>query len=218
LRFDLVLFDLDGTLVDSLPDIAGALNRALAAAGLAPLPLDVVRGLVGEGVLRLAEKALEVQAAKGVDAAALAAEVVTIYSEKPCVQTRPYPEIETTLSALAQRGARLAVLTNKMGNVARALLAELRLADAFDAIVGDGDGHARKPAPDAAQALCARFGTPVSRTLMVGDGLPDLALARAAGCPVAAVTWGYTDRGVLVAQKPDYLLEAPSELLRIYAP
>jgi phosphoglycolate phosphatase len=213
LRFDLVLFDLDGTLVDSLPDIAGALNHALIAAHLAPLPLDVVRGLVGEGVRRLVDKALVVQGATDRDAAALTDEVVAYYAERPCVQTRLYPGMEETLAELRRRGARLAVLTNKMGAVARALLATLNLS--FDAIVGDGDGHARKPAPDAALALFARFGVSPERALMVGDGLPDLALARAAGCHVAAVTWGYTDRPALEAQRPDHLVEAPSDLLAL---
>jgi phosphoglycolate phosphatase len=213
LRFDLVLFDLDGTLVDSLPDIAGALNHALANAGLAPLSLDVVRGLVGEGVGRLVEKALVVQQATDRDAAALTREVVAIYTERPCVHTRLYTGVEATLAELRRRGVRLAVLTNKIGDVARALLAELHLT--FDAIVGDGDGHGRKPAPDAAHALFTRFGVSPGRALMVGDGLPDLAMARAAGCPVAAAAWGYTDRAALEAQRPDHLIETPSDLLAI---
>src|SRR5688572_9727272 len=141
LRFDLILFDLDGTLVDSLPDIASALNHALRAADLEPLPLDVVRGLVGEGVQRLVEKALVVQGAKR-DAAALAREVVAIYSEKPCVETKVSPGIVQTVAELHQRGIRTAVVTNKVGTVARALLSELRMQQLFDAIVGDGDGHA----------------------------------------------------------------------------
>lgn len=214
MRFDLILFDLDGTLVDSLPDIASALNHALRASSLAPLPLDVVRGLVGEGVQRLVEKALAAQGAER-DAAAIAREVVAIYSEKPCVDTRLYPGIIETVAELHQRGVRLAVVTNKVGSVARALLAELRMRDLFDAIVGDGDGHARKPSPEAAVALMGQFGAKPDRTLMVGDGLPDLAMGRAAGCPVAAVTWGYTDRGAIDAQAPDFVVDQPVELLSL---
>jgi phosphoglycolate phosphatase len=213
LPFDLLLFDLDGTLVDSLPDIASALNHALGAVGLEELPLDVVRGLVGEGVLRLVEKALTLQRSDR-DAGALARQVVAAYSEKPCVKTRVFPGIEPLLVQLRGK-VRLAVLTNKVGSVARALLSELRLEDRFDAIVGEGDGHARKPSPDAALALIGRFGTSPQRTLMVGDGLPDLAMARAAGCPVAAVTWGYSERAALEAQRPDFLVEAPADLLPV---
>ena len=215
MRFDLILFDLDGTLVDSLPDIASALNHALGAAGLDPVPLDVVRGLVGEGVLRLVEKALVLQAAPDRDAAAIAREVVAIYSEKPCVATTVYPGVAEVAAQLRAGGAKVAVLTNKVGRLARSLLAELRLQDAFDAVVGEGDGHARKPSPDAALALMARFGVTPARTLMVGDGLPDVAVARGAGCPVAAVTWGYTPRETIVAQRPDFVVEAPADLFAL---
>jgi len=215
LRFDLVLFDLDGTLVDSLPDITGALNHALRASGLAPLPLDVVRGLVGEGVQRLVEKALAVQGAPHRDAPAIAREVVAIYSKDPCVETRVYAGIAETVAELRAGGVRLAVVTNKVGSVARALLSQLGMKDTFDAIVGDGDGHARKPSSEAAVALMARFGVSPARTLMVGDGLPDLAMGRAAGCSVAAVTWGYTERSVIDAQAPDFVVGHPAELLSL---
>jgi phosphoglycolate phosphatase len=214
LRFDLILFDLDGTLVDSLPDIAGALNHALSAARLQPLPLDVVRGLVGEGVLRLVEKALAVQGADR-DAAEIAREVVAIYSEKPCVETRVYPGIAEVVAEVRDRGVKVAVLTNKVGSVARALMSELQMKDLFDAIVGEGDGHARKPSPQAALALMGQFGVAPARTLMVGDGLPDVAMGRAAGCSVAAVTWGYTDRGAIAAQQPDFIVDTPTALLRL---
>jgi phosphoglycolate phosphatase len=217
LRFDLVLFDLDGTLVDSLPDIASALNRALASHQLPPLPLPVVRSLVGEGVVRLAEKALVLAPVPGLDGATLAREVVAHYEQHPCDQTRLYEGMASTLVELHRRGARLAVLTNKMGNVARALVDQLGLVATFDAVVGDGDGHPRKPAPDAALALFARLGVVPQRALMVGDGLPDLAVARAAHCPVAAAAWGYTDREVLEAQHPDHLVTAPGDLLAIVA-
>lgn len=213
MKHALILFDLDGTLVDSLPDIAAALNHALGRAGLAPLGTDLVRTLVGEGVVRLAEKALAHQGAGALDPAALASDVVAYYEEHPCDLTRPFPGVEPTLDELARRGQRLAVLTNKPGGVARALLEALGLAGRFAAIVGDGDGHPRKPDPAAARALLARFAVTPAQALMVGDGLPDLALARAAGLPAAAALWGYTDRARLVAERPDHLLERPAELL-----
>jgi phosphoglycolate phosphatase len=214
----LLLLDLDGTIVDSLPDIAGALNASLGAAGLPPLAIEVVRGLVGEGVHSLAEKALAVSAPSSLAPAALAAEIVRRYSEQPCLETRLYAGMAEALAALRARGSRLAVLTNKPGPVARALVAALSLTDTFAAVVGDADGFPRKPAPDAARALAGRFGVPVTQTLMVGDGLPDLAMARAAGCPVAAAAWGYTDRPVLAGQRPDYLIDAPADLLTISLP
>jgi phosphoglycolate phosphatase len=131
------------------------------------------------------------------------------------VASRLYPDVAVTLGALRARGCHLAVLTNKMGHVARALLAALSVADLFGTVVGDGDGFPRKPAPDAAHALMTRFAATPASTVMVGDGLPDLAIARAAGCRAAAVTWGYTDRAQLAAQRPDFFIETPAELLAL---
>jgi phosphoglycolate phosphatase len=179
------------------------------------LPVDVVRGLVGDGVQRLAEKALALSSSK-LDGAVLAADIVRRYAEHPCGESRLFPGVAPALTALHERGCRLAVLTNKPGAVARALLAALPLGgEVFDAVVGDGDGYPRKPAPDAATVLMDRFATRPGDTLMVGDGLPDLAIARAAGCPVAAVAWGYTDRAVLAAQGPDHLLDRPDQILAL---
>jgi phosphoglycolate phosphatase len=212
----LVLFDLDGTLVDSLPDIAGALNHALAELGRAPLALDLVRTLVGEGVLRLAEKALAAEEGAPADPAALAERVRARYRAHPCIESRLYPGITAALAGLrGDPSRRLAVLTNKPGDVARALLAALGVT--FDAVIGDDDGFPRKPAPGAALALMARFGATPARTLLVGDGIPDMQVAAAAGCPAAAALWGYTPRELLLAERPAHALAAPADLLALLA-
>jgi phosphoglycolate phosphatase len=214
--FDLLVFDLDGTLVDSLPDITRALNLALAESGRGALGPDVVRTLVGEGVQRLADKALAAIAGTAADpttAAAIADRVRSIYEAQPCVATRLYPGVRELLGALRAQGYKLALLTNKPGIVTRPLLAALDIADRLDAVIGDGDGHPRKPDPAAVLALAGRFATTVARTLMVGDGLPDMAVARAAGCAAAAALWGYTDRAALLATGPQYVLETPADLL-----
>jgi phosphoglycolate phosphatase len=224
-RFELVIFDLDGTLVHSLPDIAAALNAALADEGRPPLPEAQVMTLVGEGVVRLAEKALAVcdvaSAARGSgarpeDVQRLADRVRDSYRQRPCVATRPFPGIVQALQALrAAPGRRLAVLTNKPGEVTRPLLDALQLTPYFDAIIGDGDGHPRKPDPAAPRALIARFGATAARTLMVGDGLPDMAVARAVPCAAAAALWGYTPLQVLRAERAAFELVAPGELVGI---
>jgi phosphoglycolate phosphatase len=210
----LVLFDLDGTLVDSLPDIAGALNHALGEIGRPSLALDVVRTLVGEGVLRLAERALaESSGAPPVDPAVLAEHVRAYYRLHPCVATRVYDGIVETLDRL--RGRPLAVLTNKPADVARSLLEAVGLADRFAAVIGDGDGFPRKPAPAAALSLMGKFAATPGRTLLVGDGVPDMQVAAAAGCVAAAALWGYTPRTLLAAESPRYLLAQPQDLLRL---
>jgi phosphoglycolate phosphatase len=209
----LVLFDLDGTLVDSASDIAAALNAALAELGQPTHPVGVVTSYVGDGAAKLVERAVAPGAE--VDPELLLERFRAQYAANVAVYTRPYPGIVETLDGFAAAGRRLAVLTNKPGDLARALLRALALEGRFADVVGEGDGFPCKPAPDAALALCARHAVPPAHAVLVGDGLPDVRLARAAGCRVAAVTWGYTPRDLLAAERPDWLVDEPSALLRL---
>jgi phosphoglycolate phosphatase len=209
----LVLFDLDGTLVDSAPDIAAALNAALVELGQPPHPLGVVTSYVGDGAAKLVERAIAPGAE--VDEDLLLERFKAQYAANVCVHSRAYPGIVEVLGALRAAGTPLGVFTNKPGELARALLHALALDVNFADIVGDGDGYPRKPAPDAALALCARHGIEPADTLVVGDGLPDLRLARAARCRVAAVTWGYTPRDRLAAEAPDWIVDVPVALLTL---
>ena len=209
----LVLFDLDGTLVDSAPDIAAALNAALVDLGQPPHPLEVVTSYVGDGAAKLVERA--VAPAAEVDQALLLERFKAQYAAHVCVHTRVYPGVAAALGRFAARGAPLAVVTNKPGGMARDLLRALALDAFFAEIVGDGDGYPRKPAPEIALAVCARHGVAPADTLLVGDGLPDVRLGHAAGCRVAAVTWGYTPRETLAAEAPDWLVDDPAELLAL---
>lgn len=218
-RFPLVVFDLDGTLVDSLADIAAALNHALADAGLQPLGLDHVRSLVGDGVAALVQRAVDGQPAGGQGGASapLVDAMVARYNQFPCVATRPYPQIPALLDRLRSDGCRLAVLTNKPGPLARALLEAVALTPWFDAIIGDGDGFPRKPDPGALVQLAARHALAPESVLMVGDGVPDLAVARAFGCASAAAGWGYVAPDVLRAEAPTFWLNEPLDLLGLPA-
>jgi len=209
----LVLFDLDGTLVDSASDIAAALNAALAELGQPTHPVGVVTSYVGDGAAKLVERAVAPGAE--VDSELLLERFRAQYAANVAVHTRPYPGIVETLDGFAAAGRRLAVLTNKPGDLARALLRALALEGRFADVVGDGDGFPRKPAPDAALALCARHAVHPAHAVLVGDGLPDVRLARAAGCRVAAVTWGYTPRALLAAEGPDWIVDEPSALLTL---
>jgi phosphoglycolate phosphatase len=209
----LVLFDLDGTLVDSAPDIAAALNSALAALGQPTHPLGAVTGYVGDGAAKLVERAVD--PAAEVDQDLLLERFKAEYARNVCVRTRVYPGLVEALEALTARGTPLAVVTNKPGDLARALLRALAIERWFGDVLGDGDGFPRKPAPDIALAVCARHAVAPADTLLVGDGLPDVRLARAAGCRVAAVSWGYTPREALAAEAPDWLVDDPADLARL---
>lgn len=213
---DFVAFDLDGTLVDSLPDIADALNHALTSQGLAPQALEVVATLVGDGIVALAERALAVQAQPSkLTAVELSKLIWARYLERPCVLTKPYDGVMPVLRALQARQVPMAVLTNKPGDVARPLLEALGLTPFFIAIVGDNDGFPRKPDPTALLQLMSRVKAAPQRTLMVGDGVPDVLVAKAAGCVAVAALWGYSPRAVLLQAQPHNALMAPQQVLDV---
>ena len=209
----LFLFDLDGTLVDSAPDIAAALNAALASLGQPTHPVGGVTSSVGDGAAKLIERA--VPPAAEVDQDLLLERFKVEYAAHVCVGTRVYPGVVDSLERLAARGTPLAVLTNKPGDLARSLLRALALEARFADVIGDGDGFPRKPSPEIALHVCARHSVAPGDAVLVGDGLPDVRLARAAQCRVAAVTWGYTPREILIAERPDWLLDAPAALLEL---
>lgn len=217
MRYRVVVFDLDGTLVDSLADIAGALNRGLVALGREPVPLGQVPSLVGDGLERLIERALGlVGEPTREQVQALGQQVLAAYRASPCDRSRLYPGALELLDELGQApGRRMAVLTNKPGELGRPLVEALGIADRFEAVIGDGDGFPRKPDTAAAMALLERFGAGAEEMLMVGDGLPDVQLARAVGCSGAAALWGYTPRERLAAEQPTYVLESIGELASI---
>jgi phosphoglycolate phosphatase len=210
-RFSLVMFDLDGTLVDTAQDIASALNATLSEAGLASLATEVVIGYIGNGAAKLIERALPPASAADPrsDVAALVGRFKAHYAANVCEQSRVYPGITDLLERVGAQ-VPLAVLTNKPGDLARSLLKALGIDGWFAHIIGDGDGFQRKPAPDAARWLIAQHNLSPTAAILVGDGLPDIQVARATGCAVAAVTWGYTSPAALQAEAPTFVLATPT--------
>lgn len=216
-RFDLVIFDLDGTLVDSAPDIAAALNHTLEGIGVPALSLDVVTGYVGDGAAKLLERALA-----GVPApeprppsSHLLQTFLERYRDHLCEATRLYPGIVDLLASLRAQGTALAVLTNKPDALVRPLLERLSVADQFVAIVGDGAGYPRKPDPTAARSLLTRAGTTPARSVVVGDGVPDIRMARAVPCASVAALWGYVSEARLIAEGPTHAAASAAEVARI---
>lgn len=190
-----VVFDLDGTLVDSAPDLIDALSETLRYEGVKPLAFEHARGLIGAGARALVVRGLAV-AGRPVTKErldALHAYFLDHYAEHIADKTRPYPGCEAALDRLAAEGARLAVCSNKVERLTVKLLDAVGLKDRFHAIVGGDTFSASKP--DAAPLLGAieRAGGVASRAVMVGDSPPDVGAARAAGTPVVVATYGYTE-------------------------
>lgn len=186
----LAVFDLDGTLVDSLADLHASVNHALAAVGLPPRSLAEVRTYVGEGSRVLLAKAV---APRGELLDPALAAWRPHYAAHCLDRTRAYPGVAALLAGAARP---LAVLTNKPGEMARKILDGLGLSPRFAAVVG-GDEAPRKPDPAGLLALMARLGASAAETVFIGDSRHDVETARRAGVPVVAVTWGLGSRAEL---------------------
>jgi phosphoglycolate phosphatase len=212
--FDLIIFDLDGTLADTAPDIALALNRTLVEAALPSLSIDTIIGYVGDGAAKLIERALP-PAERGRDIAPLLERFLAHYEERPCVESRLFSGVAALLDALAAEGVGTAVLTNKAGVLARLLLDALLPAHRFVAVIGDRDGFPHKPDPTGARAIVQRAATSVARTIVVGDGIPDMRLARALGARAIAAAWGYAPRASLAAESPTWIAAKPEDALQL---
>ena len=202
-----LVFDLDGTLVDTAPDLVNALNFVLDREGMRPIPLASARNMIGAGARRMLERGIE---ADGRDVSVaeldrLTKDFVAYYGEHIAVGSRPFEGLEKALDDLAGRGFRFAVCTNKLEWLSKKLLDELGLSGRFAAICGADTFGVSKPDPAILQQTVARAGGELSATIMIGDAGPDVGVARRAGVPVIGVEFGYTE--VPIAElKPDRLI------------
>lgn len=189
--FDIVGFDLDGTLLDTSGDLGAAVNHALSLAERPPVPQDQVSGLIGGGARLMLSRALALTGgAEGLDEEALFAALLDYYEANIAVHTALYPGGAEMLDALAARGTKLAVVTNKREHFTLKLFDALDLTRRFDCIIGAGC-YPLKPAPDALHAMVAQCGG--GRAAFVGDTTFDTRAARAAGLPCVAVDFGFND-------------------------
>jgi phosphoglycolate phosphatase len=182
-----IVFDLDGTLIDSLPDIAAAVNHVLALRGLEQLPAAQVRGMIGDGAQVLLDRAF---AARGVPpAAADFTDFMAYYTPRSADRTRPYPGIEAALSSLHGAGHPLGVCTNKPAAATREILASLGLEAYFSAVTGGDSTPWRKPDPRHLAATLEALGA--QEAVMIGDHHNDMAAAAGCGIPAIFAAWGY---------------------------
>ena len=212
----LIVFDLDGTLVDSRLDLAESTNEMLGTYGAPPLPVDVVAAMVGEGAKVLVARALDA-ASLGSDVTEALARFREIYDRRLLVHTRPYAGIEQVVSTLAKSHT-LAVLTNKPEAPSRRLLDAFGLAEYFQVVMGGDSGPARKPDPEGLRQLMAQCSAEVSDTWFVGDSMIDVETARRAGVRMCVALYGFGQlRGELVLDGSEATVRVASEIPAVIA-
>ena len=191
MSLSLVIFDLDGTLIDSAADLAHAVNGVLADFGAAPLTIPAVRAMIGDGTTKLIERALAARALADADLAGAHHRFMERYAAEPLRATTVYPGVRAGLELLRERSLRLAVCTNKTAQLAQTILERLELADFFARVIGGDSLPYRKPDPRVLQALLASFATAPRDALMVGDSEVDAETAQAAGVQMVLMRYGY---------------------------
>ncbi len=203
-----LVFDLDGTLVDTAPDIVRALNAVLAGEGLPPMTTETALSMVGRGARVLIRSAFAAvgRQVEGAELERLFKGLIDHYGEHLADESRPYPGVEAALDRFSAAGWLLAVCTNKPDPLARPILEALNLAPRFGAIVGQGALPWLKPDARVFNETVRLAGGSPERAVMVGDSETDIETARAAGAPVVAVSFGYTPVPV-AAFKPDRLID-----------
>jgi phosphoglycolate phosphatase len=221
-----IVFDLDGTLVDTAPDLITSLNYVLDHEGLPPVPLASARNMIGAGARRLIERGLEADGRQvgGDDIARMTSAFIDYYADHIAVSSRPFEGLEDALDRMAARGYRFAVCTNKLEWLSRRLLDELKLSGRFAAICGADTFGVSKPDPAILRQTVVRAGGKLAAAIMVGDAGTDVGVARRAGIPVIGVDFGYTDTP-MTELKPDRLIkhmlelpEAVEDLIKISTP
>nr|WP_122013032.1 HAD-IA family hydrolase [Maliibacterium massiliense] len=209
------IFDLDGTLLDTLDDLAACCNAMLQARGLPSHPTDAYRQFVGNGVGNLIKSALPPHMRTDDVLAACRADFGARYGAHCMDSTAPYPGVAAMLDALQKRGVCLAVLSNKPEPFAQRMVEAFFGPDRFAAVFGQRAGLRRKPAPDGALALLARLGKTQRETLLVGDSDVDVYTAQNARLRCAGAGWGFRGSAELWRAGCDALLETPMDLLAL---
>ena len=212
MKYQAILFDMDGTLLDTLTDMQAAVNYILEKYGYPTRTLEEVRRFVGNGAGPLIHRALP----QGVDPdreAEILADYRAYYQAHNCVETRPYDGIGPLLERLRQEGVRTAVVSNKPDRTTRTLAA--RFFPELDGALGQRDGVAAKPAPDMVQAVLSRLGAESGQALYVGDSEVDVDTARNAGLAMIGVSWGFRGRAALESAGAPAVADTPAQLLEL---
>ena len=207
-----VVFDLDGTLLDTLDDLAASTNAALEKNGMPVRTTQEVRSFVGNGIGNLIARALPDRGMEHPQYQAVLDAFVAHYAEHSRDNTKPYDGIMDMLDALEQKGVKLAIVSNKVDFAVKEL-STLYFGQRMMASIGDHPSRARKPAPDSVFAALQIMGVTAEEAVYVGDSDVDVFTGHNAGMPCCAVTWGFRSEESLIAAGADYVAHTPQELL-----
>ena len=217
----LIIFDLDGTLINTIDDLGQACNHALYACGFPTHKIEDYPRLVGNGINKLIERALPEEHRQQATVLRLREHFVPYYDAHNCDLTHPYDGIPELLAALKAAGHTLAVASNKYQAATEKIVAQL-FPDTFDVVLGERDGIARKPDPQIVWDIVERTAQSAyslelrgKGILYIGDSLVDAETAKAANLPFVACTWGFCTTEQLLTAAPDYMVNHPSEILRL---
>ena len=193
-----IVFDLDGTLIDTAPDLVDTLNVVFAREGWPPVPYVAARNQIGGGAKMMIQRGV---AAEGITVAPekleqLFADFIAHYTEHIADRSRPFPGLIDALDELAARGSKLAVCTNKLERLSVRLLKQLNLAERFAFVCGQDTFGMQKPNPEVLRRTVAAAGGDLTRAIMIGDSITDIRTARAADIPVIAVDFGYSEQPI----------------------
>ncbi len=209
----LVIFDLDGTLLNTIDDLTAAANHALWAYGFAPRSVDECRSFVGNGVSKLLERALPKHARTPANLQRMHQEFFAYYDAHLWDKTRPYGNIVSIVASLQGRGIKLAVASNKYQSATERLVEHFFPRVPFVTVLGQRENVPTKPNPQIVQEILSLANEPGENTFYVGDSGVDMQTAQNAGVKACGVTWGFRSREELAAYHPAYLIDCPYQLL-----
>ncbi len=214
MKYKAVIFDLDGTLLDTLDDLTYAVNLVMTSRGLPVHTAEEVRGFVGDGASKLIERSMP-EGTTSAEVAAATQEYKTAYSENMLRTSGPYPGISELIASLHDGGRRVAVVSNKYATSTESLCR--RFFPEIDAVMGEAEerGIRRKPAPDMLLAVIHELGLDPSEIIYSGDSEVDIMTSEAAGVPCISVTWGFKSREFLESHGARYIADTPSDIIRI---
>ena len=213
MKYKMIIFDLDGTILDTLEDLFLSTNYALRKSGFPERTIEEVRQFVGNGIRKLIERAVPEQTPETM-INQVHQDFTEYYAQHCADNTKPYPGIPETIRKIRNAGIQTAVVSNKADYAVQTLCADY-FPGLFDAVAGEREGIRRKPAPDAVLAVLNALQIPAEQALYIGDSDVDIATAENSGMPCISVEWGFRDREFLIQHGAQNLISAPEELLNL---